>query len=249
MDCFPSTPASDYRWPVLEFLQPLVDLIAKALPALAKRRERDEAAKLGAELFLLYVQCNEALVQGELIVRALENLRAGQSTRYLAQLIDEQLHKLKAVGGRLNHWAFEFHVLEGRAVLDLIFMTDMKISALGALHGAILDHGLPLRSSGVLIDDDGVIQLGDGPSSLAMRDLQYRLSDELAVDAVPLDRPFGPTVPAAVEHYLSVRKPREQLLRIQDSLEKIRSALVANFTLSDILLRAGDPRGNRRWPT
>ncbi|HEY0501815.1 MAG TPA: hypothetical protein VGD48_39130 [Kutzneria sp.] len=234
---------------MLEFLQPLVDLIAKALPALAKRRERDEAAKLGAELFLLYVQCNEALVQGELIVQALEQVRAGGSTRYLAQLIDEQLHKLKAVAIRLNHWQFEFHVLEGRAVLDLIFMTDWKISALHTLRGAILDHGLPLRSTGVLIDDDGVIQLGPGPSHPAMLGLNYQLSDELAADTVPLDQPFGPDVPALVERYLTVRKPREQLDRIRDSLEKIRAALVANFTVSDILLRAGDPRGNRRWPT
>lgn len=43
------------------------------------------------------------------------------------------------------------------------------------------------------------------------------------------------------EHYLVVRKPREELTRIRVSLGKIRTALLANFTVSDILPRAGDP--------
>ncbi|MEV6604207.1 hypothetical protein [Kutzneria sp. NPDC051319] len=130
---------------MLEFLQPLVDLIAKTVPALSKRRERDEAAKLGAELFLLYVQCNEALVQGEHIVRSLEN--------YLT---------LVAQG---SQWS-----------------DDVRTS------------------------------------------LSRILRDRLR----------------------TVRRPREQLERIRSALEKIRPALVANFSLGDVLLRAGDPRASRR---
>lgn len=48
-----------------------------------------------------------------------------------------------------------------------------------------------------------------------------------------------------VEEYLAVREPRRRLGEIRDSLEKIRAALEENFTITDVLLRAGDPRAGR----
>jgi hypothetical protein len=240
---------------VLEFLQPLVDLIAKALPALAKRRERDEAAKLGAELFLLYVQCNEALVMGDRIVRSLENylLLVAQGSAWaddvrteLSRGLREQLRAMTAIATRLDEFQFEFHVLEGPAYLELRFLADQKTSALYSLVGALDEERLPLRTSGILIDNGGVLQLDGNHPHQAMQRLRYQLDAELTASSLPLDRPWGPDMPAVIEHYLAVRKPREQLERIRVALEKIREALLANFALGDVLLRAGDPRANRR---
>lgn len=240
---------------MLEFLQPLVDLIAKAVPAIARHRERDGAAKLGAELFLLYVQCNEALVLGAKIVDSLEyyasmpphSRRAYQSYHGLADLVQEQMRNLTGIGNRLDRFQFEFHVLSGRAALDLEFLIDWKSSALTLLANTIAHRQLPLRSAGVLIDDDGVLQLADRPSRSQLEQLRYQLGDELAASTLPLDRSWGPEASELLQRYLDVRRPREQLDRIRDALETVREALVANFTLGDVLLRAGDPRGNRRW--
>ena len=239
---------------MLEFLQPLVDLIAKALPALAKRRERDEAAKLGAELFLLYVQCNEALVLGDRIIGELETYLTlvAQGSQWadgvradLSRNLDEQVRAMTAIAARLHEFQFDFHVLHGSAYLDLRFLTDRKMSALQVLLAVLDEQRLPLRTAGLLIDDGGVLRFGDHPHQ-AMFDLRYCLQDELAASAVPLNRPWGPDMPAVIEHYLAVRKPREQLEHIRVALEQIREALVANFSLGDVLLRAGDPRANRR---
>ncbi|EWM14470.1 hypothetical protein [Kutzneria sp. 744] len=239
---------------MLEFLQPLVDLIAKTVPALSKRHERDEAARLGAELFLLYVQCNEALVQGEHIVRSLESYLAlvAQGSQWaddvrtsLSRGLRDQLRTMTAVAARLREFQFAFHVLEGPAYLELRFHTDLKMAALYHVVAALDEDRLPLRTAGLLIDNGGVLQPGPGPGTEALRRLNYQLSDEIAASSLPLDRPWGPEMPAVVERYLAVRRPREQLERIRSALEKIRAALVANFSLGDVLLRAGDPRAHR----
>jgi hypothetical protein len=239
---------------VLEFLQPLIELIAKAIPALSKRRERDEAAKLGAELFLLYVQGNEALVLGERIVTELESYLqlVAQGSQWadgvrsdLSRNLDGQLRAMTAVAARLDEFRFEFHVLHGSAYLDLRFLADRKSSALLLLREALDDERLPLRTDGILIDNDGVLQYGEHPHQ-ATHQLRFRLRDELAASSVPLNRSWGPDMPAVIERYLAVRKPREQLEHIRIALEKIREALLANFVLADILLRAGDPRARPR---
>ncbi|MFC0546777.1 hypothetical protein [Kutzneria chonburiensis] len=234
---------------MLEFLQPLVDLIAKALPALAKRRERDEAAKLGAELFLLYVQCNEALIQGERIVLALESYLVRRDGRRnfqtgLLSMVQEQSRNLGGVAGRLRDFQFEFHVLGGDSYRELLLLTDQKANVLQALTGVIEQQQLPLRSTGLFIDG-GVLTPGVERSIAQRVNLRHQLAAELAASALPLDRPWDQDTPAVIEHYLAIRKPREELERIRVSLEKIRTALLANFTLGDILLRAGDPRAHR----
>lgn len=240
---------------MLEFLQPLVDLVTKAIPAIAKQNERDKAAKLGAELFLLYVQCNEALVLGAQIVHMLEGYLeevargsrwADGSREAVSRRMREQLHNLTGIANRLEEFQFGLHVLDGPAYLELKFLTDMKGNALHALCAALDEERLPLRTAGVLIDNDGVLQLpDDGPRHRALAEVQHRLADELTANSVPLDLPWGPDVAATISRYLAVRKPHEQLERIRTALERIREALVANFSLNDILLRAGDPRGNR----
>lgn len=76
-------------------------------------------------------------------------------------------------------------------------------------------------------------------------DRYHKLRKELAVNSVPMDEPWGPEILAIVKDYLASRKPREQLDEIRISLEKIKAALEEHFTISDILLRAGDPRFDR----
>ncbi|HTI25765.1 MAG TPA: hypothetical protein VL652_32555 [Kutzneria sp.] len=235
---------------MLEFLQPLVDLIAKALPALAKRRERDEAAELGAELFLLYVQCNEALIQGERIVLALESylVRRDENHNFrtgLLAMLQEQSRNLVGVAGRLRDFQFEFHLLGGDSYRELLLLTDQKANVLQALTNVIEQRQLPLRSSGLFIDG-GVVTPGPERSITQRWNLRHQLAAELTASALPLDRPWDQDTPAVIERYLAVRKPREQLEHIRLALEKIRSALLANFVLGDVLLRAGDPRADRR---
>jgi len=245
---------------VIEFLQPLVDSVTKALPAIAKKKERDASAKLGAELFLIYVQFNEALVLAERIVRSLEvyvermtnhvhtggDAYALTAGHWVSDHIHQQLRNLMGIRERLDRWKWELQVLDGRSSNDLRSLLDRKSSALGALSAAVNDQRLPLRTTGILIDDHGTVR-ADGPAYEAYElSTRYReLGDDLTTNSIPMDKPWGPEILAVVKDYLASRKPREQLDEIRVSLEKIRAVLEANFTISDILLRAGDPRVGR----
>lgn len=247
---------------MIEFLQPLVDIVTSALPSVVQKKERDASAKLGAELFLIYTQFNEALVLGGHIVEELElyidrmsrNIRdrpgyfphAGE---WVAEDVRQQLRNLVGIRDRIAHWKWELQVLDGAAINDLQFFLRSKTSALVALNRVIVDdERIPLRTTGVLIDDQGVVRAGDEYVEPSRGDLdrKYRqLYDELTDESASISERWNLEILATVERYLEIRKPREQLDKIRVSLEKIRTALEANFTISDILLRAGDPRGGR----
>jgi hypothetical protein len=196
------------------------------------------------------VQCNEALIQGEHIVLALESYLVRRDGRYnfrtgLLAMLQEQCRNLAGVARRLHDFQFEFHLLSGDAYRELLLLTDQKANILQALTNVIEQRQLPLRSSGLFIDD-GVLTPSSEQSIAHGWNLRHQLAAELAASSLPLDQPWDQDTPAVIEHYLEIRKPREELERIRVSLEKIRAALLANFTLGDILLRAGDPRADRR---
>lgn len=242
---------------MIEFLQPLVDAVSKALPAIAKHKERTSASKLGSELFLIYVQFNEALVLAEDIVSSLEvyvqrmtrHLETGEDkyaltgASWVSGKIIRQLENLAEIKGRMDQWRWELQILDGRSNNELNFLLDAKFSALNALAKTINAHRFPLRGNGIMIDDNGLIQAYDRRSA---RIQHRRLGNELISSSVPMVGPWGPDVLESINHYLSARKPREKLSEIRSSLEEIRAALEKNFTISDILLQAGDPRARRR---
>jgi hypothetical protein len=245
---------------VIEFLQPLVDAVANALPAIAKKKERDASAKLGAELFNIYVQFNEALVLAERIVRSLEgyvermtdHVRTGEDEyaltagSWVSEDIHQQLRNLEGISGRMERWEWELQVLDGASTNDLKFLLAYKASALRALAGAIGRDRLPLRTAGILIDSQGTLRnVVDGPEPPFYAEYKA-LTQELNADSVSMTKSWGPEVLEIVERYLAIRKPRQQLDEIRNSLEKIRTVLEANFSIGDILFRAGDPRAGRK---
>ena len=244
---------------MFEFLQLLADAVARAVPAIAKKKERDASAKLGADLFLVYVQFNEALVLAEEIVRSLEDyvtrmsehLRTGDDSHaltagdWVTDKIHQQVRNLTAVRDRLTSHAWELQVLDGQSSNELEFLLDHKMSALKALSSVVDRERLPLRTTGVLIDDQGTLQV----EPFIPRLNHYReLERDLMANSVPLNAQWTLEILIIVKRYLTFRKPREQLDEIRASLEKIRSALETHFTITDVLLRAGDPRAGRpKW--
>jgi exonuclease VII small subunit len=238
---------------VIEFLQPFVEVVARALPSIAKKKERDDSAALGAELFLVYVQFNEALVLAEEIVASLETYVermndddgfAPAAGSWISAQVHQQLRNLVGIGNRIDRWKWELQVLDGQSTNNLRFLLSRKMSGLKVLSKVTGEDRFSLRTSGVLIDDQGV--LGPRWSTHEYLDNCRELSHGLRESSVRMDETWGPDVLVTVEEYLARRRPREQLDEIRQSLERIRAALEANFTVQDILLRAGDPRANPR---
>jgi hypothetical protein len=248
---------------MIEFLQPLVDSVSRAVPAMAAKKERDEAARLGAELFLVYVQFNEALVLAEDIVHSLEvyvrrmgeHLRTGQDSSamtagdWVGHKLKQQATNLIGIRERMRDWRWHLQVLDGGAANELSFLLEYKVSAITML-AEVVDQGqVPLRTGGLLIDDGGTLRVEAAPGERQWRLSEHAraLFEQMMAGTVRVDRPWDADVLDVVQQYLAVRKPRENLEAIRISLEKIRAALEANFTVSDILLRAGDPRAGRTW--
>lgn len=139
---------------------------------------------------------------------------------------------------------WELQALEAASTNDLLFLLDAKLSALSALAETIDDQRVPLLTEDVLIDR-GVLQSSDEP----WHHLEHKygkLRAILRTQSVPMNEPWDADVLGIVRNYLATRNPRAQLDEIRAAMEKIRSALTATFSISDILLHAGDPRAGRR---
>ncbi|MFI5623466.1 hypothetical protein ACIA03_08380 [Nocardioides sp. NPDC051685] len=241
---------------MIEFLKLILDLATKAVPGMVSRSERDRSAQLGAELFLFYVQLNDALVTADQIVVLLELYErqladairvTGQRRdtwvrRELLEVVRKQLTSIQLIGERLDDLNWELQVLDGKSVAALTFLLDEKVSALAVVFEMLRYGRLPLRIEGIMIDDP----LTELPEIRTTRVFEFR--DEAEASAISV---YGEPQTAAVSDrealrqvrtYLAVRKPREELQHIRDNLEQLREAIASNFTIHDILLHAGDPR-------
>jgi len=232
---------------MIEFVKLLVDLVVKAVPGILGKNERDQAARLGADLFLLYVQINDVLVRAELIVTQMErydratDLELATARGALLQLVPEQISDLREITGRLQALHWELGVLDGESSASLEFLLGMKSSALDQLSYALtLDH-LPLGTTTVEVDDDGIRWPEVRPAHHARWVVFDNLRQELG-----LDHPTREDEVRRIRTYLERRQPREEMRAIRENLEKLREAIAANFTLQDILIRAGDPRLSHR---
>ena len=150
----------------------------------------------------------------------------------------------------MRDWRFELQVLDGSAANELTFLLEYKVSAITALASVVEAGRVPLRTEGLLIDDGGTLRVPvDSPSDRQFRlgQLKRTLGEQMMDVPVRADQPWDAEILPVVERYLAERRPREQLEAIRVALEKIRAALEANFSVSDILLRAGDPRARRAF--
>lgn len=232
---------------MIEFVKLIVDMVAKAVPGIVSRSERDKSAQLGAELFLLYVQLNEVLVRAEKITTMLERYdpEAGRDNYWtrqaLLELVPDQIADLRASAARLQDLNWELQVLDGRSYGALRFLLDLKMSALDVLAYAITVDHLPLGTTSIVIDDAGIQSL---PTMMSLRSFQS-LSSEL-YNELGLDNPTRSDEARRIRAYLEQRHPRDELEAIRENLERLRDAIGEHFTIEDILLRAGDPRVIRK---
>ncbi|SDK49804.1 hypothetical protein SAMN05428985_104250 [Nocardioides sp. YR527] len=232
---------------MIEFVKLIVDVVLKAVPGIVSRNERDKAAYLGADLFLIYVQINDVLVRAEQIVTQMERYdrasdhEAATARGDLLQLVPEQISDIKAITERLQALSWELQVLDGQSVVALDFLLGIKSSALDALSYALtLDH-LPLGTTSVEVGEEGVRWPDIRPAWDARWMVLHSLREELGGD-----NPTREDEARRIRAYLEHRQPREEMRAIRENLERLREAIAANFTIQDILIRAGDPRLERR---
>lgn len=232
---------------MIEFVKLIVDVVLRAVPGIVSRNERDKAAYLGADLFLLYVQINDVLVRAEEIVAQMErydrasDIDLATARRALLGLVPRQISDIRVITERLQDLRWELNVLGGQSALTLDFLLGNKTSALDVLSYALtLDH-LPLGTTSVEVDEKGI----RWPEIRPTLHTRWKTLDNLR-DELGQHNPTRDDEVRRIRAYLQHRQPREEMRAIRENLETLREAIAANFTIQDILIRAGDPRLGRR---
>ena len=246
-DSPPARVGEPYHRRMIEFVKLIVDVVLKAVPGIVSRNERDKAAYLGADLFLIYVQINDVLVRAEEIVTQMErydrasDIELATARGALLELVPRQISDIRMITGRLQELDWELKVLDGQSYVALEFLLGIKSSALDVLSSALTADQLPLGTTSVEVDEEGIRWPDIRPAWDARWMVLHNLREELGGN-----NPTRDDEVRRIRAYLQHRQPREEMRAIRESLETLREAISANFTIQDILIRAGDPRLGRR---
>jgi hypothetical protein len=244
---------------VLEFIQAILSVVAKAVPAAIGQRRDSRLSEIGAELFLFYIQVNEALVCAEDIVSSLEvyvqrmseHLATGTDSYaltaggWITPKIARQCVNLAKIGETMQRWGRPLQIIDGESFAEIAVLLSGKRNALNTLLATMQARELPLSATA-----EELHALARA-AQRAGRDEEHarldQLDEAIRKDSVSLHSRWDPDVYRVVESYLRDRNPRQQVAQIRSVLEDIRSALEQNFSLTDVLMRVGDERFRVRY--
>lgn len=238
---------------VITFLKICVEAIEKSLPDLIKLRRSDKLSNLGADLFLLYTALNESIICAQDIIKSLRvyvdrmerHLASGDDPyaltggRWIRAKIEAQQQNLAKVGLNMGRWRRHLQVLDPNAFRTLVPLIQGKQNALDSLLKLLNGGALPLDPSSMtreLLGPEAV----DDLNLAALNDRDWQ-PQELRWSAVPTSPEWDAEVLSHVRRYLATN-PSARLDEMAVALDQLRSALLENFSLADVLLRVGDKR-------
>jgi hypothetical protein len=256
----PSCPSENN---MIEFLKLIIDVAIKAVSSLSTRRDNQRMGDVGSELFLFYVQVNEAMMAGYDIIGSLEvyvermgrhlatggdryALTGGDWIRYKVQV---QVINLARIGETMQRWGYPLQIIDGEAFSKIVPLIDGKRNALDVLLNILRADSIPVSMTWpqyLAVAMQGQ-ELATEASLGEITESAGALQSRAAEEAIPLDNFGTREVYENIKSYLEMRNPRAQLDEIRKGLESIREAIERNFTLKDILLRTGDERFSLRY--
>ncbi|WP_230194649.1 hypothetical protein [Streptomyces coriariae] len=253
---------------MIEIIKTLIDVLANGFPGIRGMREDKRRRQLGVELFLLCAQINQLMVTAEDIIQHLENYAASigsdindgregggpEYPRRVRHLVDRQRDDLLYVRLLIESQSAVVQIIEPEAYNRLVPLLGVKQGALDILFRMMYVGDLPLGPSQAEIDAwvtripplrEGQAR-GASQSLWAVDRLLQEAESRWRENVLPHDS-WGRDVHAIVVQYLDERQPRRQLEEIRSSLSILRSTLVDNFTIADVLVEVGERRrGIRR---
>lgn len=239
---------------MLELLKVLIETMTKALPAVGAAARSKRLGDMGAELFMLYAQLNEAMLCAEDIVQSLRvyanrmarHLEHGDDSSALAagdwirDMVQQQRFTLDRVGSTMSRLSIQLNILAPGSIARLAPLLRAKANALDILLAVMARGGFPMaepspRQIAVLQDPTAVDDYEEFMRLDAVRSV-------LENGAVSTERRWDEHVYVMVVHYLENERPEERVREIRSLLEEIRQVLDSTFSLQDVLLRVGDRR-------
>lgn len=242
---------------MVELIRTLVEALAQGLPGVRAVREEKRRRKLGAELFMLYVRLNEAMLVAEGIVRSLEvyaqrmgdHLEHGNDPyalsagNWIAGNVSKQIVNFTRISGLMSARGAALQIINPDAYNRLLPLLSGKMNALRVLLDIMRSGALPV--SPTREDIARLMDAGEGSSSWRnheFSDVVRELSPHWRETAFATSGDWGPSTFQGVVRYLQERQPRAQLAEIRSALELLRTALEEHFTIADVLLEVGDSR-------
>lgn len=242
---------------MVELIRTLVEALTQGLPGLRGIRQEKRRRKLGAELFILYVRLNEAMLTADRIVQSLEiyTQRMGRhiehgNDRYALTAgnwivgdVQKQIVNLTRISGLMSERGAALQIINPDAYNSLHPLLSGKFNGLRVLLEIMRSGALPLAPT-----QEDIARVTDSlglarhERQRHMMVLMGELSPQWRETALTTSSEWGPSTHDCVVQYLQERKPREQLTEIRNALEMLRAALEEHFTITDVLLEVGDSR-------
>ncbi|WP_353942162.1 hypothetical protein ABII15_11290 [Streptomyces sp. HUAS MG91] len=242
---------------MVELIRTLVEALTQGLPGLRGIQQEKRRRKLGAELFILYVRLNEAMLAADHIVRSLEiyvqrmgsHIARGDDRyaltagNWIVGDVQKQIVNLTRISGLMTERGAALQIINPDAYNALHPLLSGKFNGLRVLLEIMRSGALPLGPT-----QEDIARATDfrDPAPRGrqhhMMSLMHELSPQWRESALTTSSEWGPSTYECVVQYLQERKPREQLTEIRTALEMLRAALEEHFTITDVLLEVGDSR-------
>lgn len=215
----------------------LIGLIGKILVKglnledLSQIYDKKKLREIGARLFLFYVHLSDIVVDGEKIMRHLEEYvedRNSYHSRAVMSNVVEQRISLEKLEREIRQLAIHLQVLDAKSYRELDSLIFEKRNILNTLL-ELMHLGFPLLSSSDIRTLTGEYRDTRGRRirrRAAIREVEARI----------LSTSWDENTSGQIEKYLEEGKPWKNLEEIRGVLEQLRIALESNFSIDDILL-------------
>ncbi|WP_433278260.1 hypothetical protein ACQPZA_03320 [Pseudonocardia xinjiangensis] len=239
---------------MLELLKVLIETVTRALPAAGAAARTRRLNEMGAELFMLYAQLNEAMLCAEDIVQSLRtytrrmarHLEHGDDPSavtggaWIRDMVQQQRFTLDRIGSTMSRLSTQLNILAPGSIARLAPLLRGKVNALDILLAVMARGRFPMaepspRQIALLQDQAGV---DDHEAFMRVDAVRSVLEN----GAVSTEHRWDEHVYRDVVRYLENERPEERVREIRSLLEEIRQVLDSTFSLQDVLLKVGDRR-------
>ena len=231
---------------MLEILKLLTDIALKMIPGITKGRKDKQLNQIGADIFHIYTQINEALILGAIIADKVDltlmrlnervAIQGGDASIsvdvYLPTLLARQQQNLQIILFLINKYSTQIQIIDAESYRRLMGLLRGKLGVIGMLGNIInWDRNFP-----VIENYDELLGVLDSPKDLSPRgDAEFIRSLDAAIVEVPLAGRWTADMLPNIEAAILRSHPRQQMEEITDQLAALGKSLKDTFEISEIL--------------
>lgn len=229
---------------MFEILKWIAELVTKlfSVPQFVEMRKKEKLAEIGIDLFLMYDSLTRLIADGHGIVRAMivaiADYEAGVSQEksredllHLRNLVFPQDSSLARFSRDLMNFRPHINAIDPESARRLSYLIDEKYETVRYL-GYEIFH----------LKKETIFSLHNIVTAAAQEDIhaiEVHATDE-RLDLEEARFVVTPRIYRALREHIRIGKPEEALAALSVASDKLREAIIAVFSLEEILLRVGE---------